>query len=86
MYNDLIEHFPAVIALVVLLGSACVYMFIHFFNRMEKTMDKLCEAMSHVVTRTECEQRHADLINFVQAIVGVTNCKTCHGKREGDVQ
>ena len=85
MYNDLIEHFPTVLALLALAFGAAVFLFWHYFARMEKKLDKMCDSLGNVVTRNECNNRHADLLRFVDAILGVTNCKTCRGDKNEQV-
>ncbi len=77
MYLDLIEHFPAVLLLLGLFFSATVYLIRHFFVRMEQKVDDLCK---NTVTKSACDQRHADLRNFVSAILGMTDCKRCKEK------
>jgi len=84
LYTDLVEHFPTIIALLGLLATVCVFLFWHMFRRMEGKLDKVADSMSNVVTRTECEHRHADLTSFIQAVLGITNCKTCRDFKEKD--
>jgi hypothetical protein len=79
VYSDLVEHFPAVVALLGIFASAAVALFWHLFTRMEKKIDSICTRIDRVVTQDECNRKHSDLQNFITAIIGVTNCKSCNG-------
>jgi hypothetical protein len=85
LYNDLIEHFPTVLVLLGIFAAATVGLVRHFYLRMENKVDDIGKSLTNVVTRSECETRHKDLFGFIQAIVGITNCKNCQGEQRQEV-
>ena len=83
--QDVAKYFSTVdLPLLGLLVAALLGLLRHFFLRLEKKVDDISKSMGSAVTRDECEHRHADMLGFIRAIVGITNCKTCNGKHGSD--
>jgi hypothetical protein len=84
MYQDLVEHLPAILALLGLSVSVIGYLIIGAFNDMRSSIKELRSDfkafLSNVVTRPECDQKHDSLITMFTAMM---NCRNC-GRKESE--